>query len=105
MKRNRSSIRGAIREKRTKSTVEFRGTTTAETIFSKDFNRANFDSSVVSETREVIAGKIQVLLACVDEFRPGSDCTRNYEYRGKFSLLFWGEGDTWSSGVHSSTSS
>ena len=104
---NRSSIQGAIssrEKKRTNSTVESRGAAAVDTIFPEGFNRTNFDSFVASETHEVIANKIQDLLACVDEFRPGSICTRNDGHRGEIRLFFWGE-TPMGSGVHSSTSS
>ena len=42
------------------------GTTTTDTIFSEGFNQANFDSFVVSETHDVVAGKNKDPLARVD---------------------------------------
>ena len=81
-------------QKRTNSTVESRGSTAVDTVFSEGFNRANFDSFVASETREVIAGKFQDLLSRGDEFKPESICTRNDGHRGEIRLFFWGERDT-----------
>ena len=45
-------------QKRTNSTIESRRATASDTIFPEDFNLANFDSFVASETREVADSKI-----------------------------------------------
>ena len=45
-------------QKRTNGTIESKGATAADTIYPESFNRANSNSFVASETREVVAGKI-----------------------------------------------
>ena len=67
--------------RRTNSTVKSRRSTATDTIFTEGLNRAHFDGRrgfIASESSEVVAGKIENLLAHVDEFWSGSICTRNY---------------------------
>ena len=63
---------------RTNSTVKSRRSTATDAIFPEGLNRAHLDGFVASESREIIASKIENLLARVDEFWSGSICTRNY---------------------------
>ena len=81
--------------RRTNSTEKSRRSTATDTIFTEDLNRVHFDGFVASEPSEVVAGKIENLLARVDEFWSGSICTRNYGHLYEIiDLFFWSERGT-----------
>ena len=65
----------------TDGTVESSGSTATDAIFSEGLNSAYFNSFVASESREVLAGKIESLFSCVDEFWSGTICTGDYRDR------------------------
>ncbi|KAH9024303.1 hypothetical protein EDB85DRAFT_2277608 [Lactarius pseudohatsudake] len=59
---------------------KLRRATATDTIFPEGFYCTHFDNFVTSEAREVVAGKIENLLARVGEFRPEPICIRDHGY-------------------------
>jgi hypothetical protein len=86
-----ASGRKLIANGRTNSTVESRRSTATDAIFPEGLNRAHSDGFVAGESHEVVAKYIENLLARVEEFWPGTICTRNYGHRCKSILFFWSE--------------
>jgi hypothetical protein len=67
--------------RRTDAAIKPKSAKGADTIFPEGLKRAHFNSFVASETSEIVAGKIEGLLARVGELGPGFIYTRNHRER------------------------
>ena len=86
------------------STVESRGATAADTIFSEGFNRANFTNFVASETREVLA-RFKTCLPVLTSLGLGTFEPETTGTEARSDSSSGVRGAPRGSGVHSSTSS